>query len=165
VAEAAGLSVDGGDPGLAVRHWLEASGERCLLVFDNATDPDLLRPYLPAAGLARVLITGNRQSLGELGTTVGVGVFAPGEAAAFLADRTGLADADGAVELAGELGFLPLGLAQAAAVIRGQRLTYATYLERLRALPLASYLILHDGQPYPHGVAEADRVGHRGGGG
>ena len=50
VAEAAGLAVPGGDPGRAVRRWLEAGGERCLLVFDNANDPDLLRPYLPAAG-------------------------------------------------------------------------------------------------------------------
>ena len=50
---------------------------------------------------------------------------------------------------------MPLALAQAAAVIRGQRLGYGTYLERLRALPVAEYLTRQDGQPYPHGVAEA----------
>ena len=92
------------------------------MVFDNANDPDLLRPYLPAAGLARVLITSNRGSMAELGDLVGVEVFTPGEAAGFLADRTGLADPVGAGELAKELGYLPLGLAQAAALIRGQRL-------------------------------------------
>jgi tetratricopeptide (TPR) repeat protein len=156
VAEAAGLAADpAGDPGRAVRHWLEAGGDRCLIVFDNATDPDALRPYLPAAGAARVVVTSNRGSVADLGEPVGVEVFTPDEAAAFLADRTGLADPAGAGELAGELGFLPLGLAQAAAVIRGQRLDYAAYLERLRVLPVADYLTRQDGQPYPRGVAEA----------
>jgi hypothetical protein len=124
-------------------------------VFDNATDADVLRPYLPVAGVARVLITSNRQSVAELGEPVGVDVFMPGEAAAFLASRTGLADPSGAEELAVELGYLPLALAQAAAVIRGQHLAYKMYLERLRALPVAAYLTRGPGQPYPHGVADA----------
>jgi tetratricopeptide (TPR) repeat protein len=155
VAEAAGLAGQGGDPGRPVRNWLEADGDRCLLVFDNATDPDLLRPYLPAAGRARVLITSNRQSVADLGSPVGVEVFTLAEALAFLAGRTGLTDPAGAGELAGELGFLPLALAQAAAVIRGQHLAYGTYLERLHAMPTAEYLRRGPGQPYPHGVAEA----------
>jgi tetratricopeptide (TPR) repeat protein len=156
VAEAAGLAGQGGgDPGRMVRHWLEADGDRCLLVFDNAADPDLLRPYLPAAGAARVVITSNRRSVAELGAAVGVEVFTPAEAAAFLAERTELADLEGAGELAAELGFLPLALAQAAAVIAGQQLAYGTYLGRLRALPVAEYLSRGPGQPYPHGVAEA----------
>jgi tetratricopeptide (TPR) repeat protein len=138
-----------------VRHWLEADGERRLLVFDNATDADVLRPYVPAGGAARVLITSNRQSVANLGTKVGVEVFTAGEALAFLADRTGLADAEGAEAVAAELGYLPLALAQAAAVIAGQHLTYGTYLERLRSLPVAEYLTREPGQPYPHGVAEA----------
>lgn len=160
VAEAAGLAGAGagqstGDAGNMVRHWLEANGERRLLVFDNATDADALRPYVPAGGAARVLITSNRQSVANLGTKVGVEVFTSGEALAFLADRAGLADAAGAETVAAELGYLPLALAQAAAVIAGQRLTYGTYLERLRSLPVADYLTREPGQPYPHGVAEA----------
>jgi len=156
VAEAAGPAGQGdGDPGRMVRHWLEAGGEGCLIVFDDATDADVLRPYVPAGGAARVLITSNRRSVANLGTSVGVEVFSEDEAVAFLADRTGLADATGAAEVAAELGCLPLALAQAAAVIAGQRLSYATYLERLRALPVAEYLTRDAGQPYPHGVAEA----------
>ncbi len=57
--------------------------------------------------------------------------------------------------MAAELGYLPPALAQAAAVIAGQHLAYGTYLERLRALPVAQYLTRDAGQPYPHGVAEA----------
>ena len=155
VAEKAGLAGQGGDPGRAVRHWLEAGGDRCLLVFDNAADPDMLQPYLPVAGAARVLVTSNRQSAADLGEPVGVEVFTPTESAEFLAGRAGLADPAGAHLVAEELGFLPLALAQAAAVIRGQHLTYGTYLERLQALPVAQYLTRRPGQPYPRGVAEA----------
>ena len=50
---------------------------------------------------------------------------------------------------------MPLGLAQAAAVIATQHLNYDTYLGRLRALPVAECLAREPGQPYPNGVAEA----------
>jgi tetratricopeptide (TPR) repeat protein len=160
VADAMGLSEggtghDAGDPGLAVRQRLETDGDRCLLVLDNAEDPDVLRPFVPAGGAARVLVTSNRPSVANLGTSVPVDVFTAEEALAFLAGRTGLADATGAAAVADELGYLPLALAQAAAVIAGQHIDYGTYLERLRALPVEEYLIPGQGKPYPHGVAEA----------
>ena len=163
VAEAAGLS-DGGsrhgpvDPGQAVRRWLEADGSRCLLVFDDAEDPGLLEPFVPAAGAARVLISMAREAVEELGETVQVDVFSAEEAQALLAGRTGLADEAGASAVAAELGYLPLALDQAAAVIAGQHLGYAAYLAKLRALPVGDYLVRgEDGeeQPYPPGVAEA----------
>jgi tetratricopeptide (TPR) repeat protein len=161
VAEAAGMADGGtgqgagGDAGRVVRHLLEADGDRCLIVFDNASDPDVLCPFVSVGAAARVLITTNQQSVANLGTSVGVDVFSPDKALAFLAGRTGLADAEGAAAVAAELGYLPLALAQAAAVVAGQHGGYETYLQRLRSLPVEEYLIREEGQPYPHGVAEA----------
>ena len=148
VAAALGLEVPGGDAaaaGRAVRHWLETGGERCLLVFDNAADPDVLRPFIPAAGAARVMITSNEQSMEYLGACVPVDVFTREETLAFLAERTGSADVEGAGLVAGELGSLPLALAQAAAVIAAQRLGYGTYLDRLHALPAGELLLPEEG--------------------
>ena len=115
----------------------------------------MLRPFLPAAGAAQVVVTSSRRSAGFLGVPVPVDVFSEGEALAFLAERTGLDDPAGARELAIELGLLPLGLAQAAALIARERLSYGAYLGRLRSLPVASYLRRAEGDAYPYRLAEA----------
>jgi tetratricopeptide (TPR) repeat protein len=137
VADALGLPADRRerdtpDVGEDVRCWLEADGDRCLLVFDGAEDLAALKPFVPARGAARVLITATRPTEVSTGTGVPVDVATPAEAAAFLASRTGLTDGAGAAAVAAELGCLPLALAQAAAVIAAQHLEYPAYLERLR---------------------------------
>ena len=65
----------------------------------------------------------------------------------FLAQRTGRHDEAGARELAGELGFLPLALAQAAAVIAAQHLDHGAYLARLRGTPVQALLRRSSGEP------------------
>lgn len=119
------------EAGMAVRRWLEADGQRCLLVFDGATDPKLLQPFIPTAGKARVIIVSDQRSVANLGEAVPVDVFSGREALAFLAERTGLDDTEGAGALAARLGYLPLALAQAAAAIADQHLSYGSYLDRL----------------------------------
>jgi hypothetical protein len=87
-----------------VRHWLETDGQGCLLVFDNVTDPALVRPFIPAAGAAQVIITSYQRSAASLGAAVPVDVFTQSDAMWFLAARTGQADDAGAAALASELG-------------------------------------------------------------
>ena len=156
VADAVGLSGgpgrDAADAGSVVRRWLEADGDRCLLVFDDAEDPDVLRPFVPTSGAARVLITTIRQSVADLGSSVPVDAFSADESVEFLTETTGLEQGEAAA-LAAELGHLPLALAQAATIV-GQ-LGYETYLGQLRLLQAGDFLTGEDGELYPPGVARA----------
>ncbi len=102
-----------------------------------------------------MVVTSTAGAAASLGQPLQVDVYTEEEALAFLAERTGRIDPDGAREVAQELGYLPLALAQAAAVIASHRLTYLVYLERLRTIPLEDYLTSRDGEPYPQGAGEA----------
>ena len=161
VADAMGLADgDSGrgttEAGAAVRHWLEADGDRCLLVFDDVSDPEVVRPYVPVGGTARVLITSNRHPVADLGIAVPVGVFSAEEAVAFLGERTSLGDEARAAEVAATLGHMPLALALAASVVAGQqRGGYAWYLDRLQMVPADVSLIGDDGQPNSLSLARA----------
>jgi len=158
VADRLGMNRSGSDLetlGGQVRNRLEADGDRCLIVFDNVRDFDVVRRYVPALGSPQAVLTTTEAIAVGSREPVQVGAFSAAEAFAFLAERTGRDDPDGARALAEELGCLPLALAQAAAVIAGQRLTYRRYLDRLRAHPAGKYLPPAKGDPYPRGAAEA----------
>ncbi len=161
VADAAGLTDgDSGpgatDPGAAVRDWLETDGNECLLVFDDVADPETVRPFVPAGGDARVLITSSQPPATALGGNVPVNILGADEASAFLAERTGLDDEAGAAAVAVALGNLPLALGLAAPVIAGQqRGRYAWYLDRLRMIPADVSLLGDDGRPNSLSLAQA----------
>ena len=91
------------------------------MVFDGVEDAGLLRPFIPAAGAARVLLIVASEPMAELGTVVTVDVFSADEALALLDGRTGLADEAGASAVASEPGRLPqqaaAGCGGAAAVL------------------------------------------------
>jgi len=118
--------------------WLQAH-DGWLLILDNVEDPADIEPLLAQLGGGHVIITSRRDAdWTRLADPVRLDVLDPAAAAQLLVRRTGqhgTADEQAAAQLAGELGFLPLALDQAAAYIVQQRVTPADYLDSLHRHP------------------------------
>ncbi|MDT3440356.1 FxSxx-COOH system tetratricopeptide repeat protein [Pseudofrankia sp. BMG5.37] len=106
--------------------------ERWLLVFDNAEDPDALRPWLPG-GPGQVIVTSRNPAWGGLAAPLDVNVPPRDEAVALLARRVPDIHPEAADALAAELGDLPLALEQAAAYLETTGVSPADYLTKFRA--------------------------------
>ena len=104
-----------------------------LLIFDHATDPNTLDPYLPATGGGQVLITSRNPNWHKrVKLPLKVDILTQEEAAQFLLHRTGSTDEKGATELAEELGSLPLALEQAGAYMSRSSKPMSDYLGLFR---------------------------------
>ena len=127
----------------AVRRWLGRE-PGYLLILDNADDPALVKPYLPPDPKGHVLLTSRAHNFDRLNIRrpIELPVLEPDEALAFLrkcTDREGPldpAEQDAARTLAGELGYLPLALVQAAAYMKEHAEAFSVYLAAYRALRL-----------------------------
>jgi hypothetical protein len=107
--------------------WLETTDRQWLIVLDDLADPADLRGLWPRGPRGRVLVT-TRRTDAVLSThgrrRVDVGLFTSVEARDYLVAKLGTVTAGGCVEriveaaeLAADLGYLPLALAQAAAFV------------------------------------------------
>ena len=125
-------------------------------MFDNAPDRASVARFVPPAGPGRVLIT-SRNQIWPPGQALDVPVLDTEVAVEFLAGRTGDPDPRAALELAGELGGLPLALEQAAAYVHGTGDTLAGYLASFRQRRAD---LLGRGEPtgYPDTVATTWRL-------
>ncbi|MFC4148003.1 FxSxx-COOH system tetratricopeptide repeat protein [Micromonospora mangrovi] len=170
VAKQAGVTddvVDTEPAAKAALRWLEQLRAPALIVLDNAVAPDVVTPWLPQRGNVEVVITTTMHEFAVLGAELRVDVFTPEQAAAFLCARAGRDDLTGAALVASKLGQLPLALAQAGAVIRGRRLSFAEYLDGFPFMPLGSSLPRVPGEGYPfsleqttlRSIAEAENGG------
>ncbi|MEV0082290.1 FxSxx-COOH system tetratricopeptide repeat protein [Saccharopolyspora sp. NPDC050642] len=140
---------------LAVRKYFRENS-RWLLVFDNAEDPDAVRPWLSGAA-GHVLITSRNPAWNEIGTRTEVQEFQRQESIALLRSRQpDLADAE-ADRLADELGDLPLALAQAGGTLAETGLSVPEYL---RLLASRTNDVLNEKPPssYSTSLAAAVRV-------
>ncbi|WP_166678495.1 tetratricopeptide repeat protein [Kribbella voronezhensis] len=123
--------LDTADPVAAVHGALRAYPAEWMLVFDNAPSRSSVASFLPPAGRGRVLIT-SRDQIWPPGQSLDVPMLDRKVAAEFLVNRTGDPDRKAALELADELGGLPLALEQAAAYIQATVGTLAGYLVAFR---------------------------------
>ncbi|MFC0437405.1 tetratricopeptide repeat protein, partial [Kutzneria buriramensis] len=138
--------------------WLAGASVRWLVVLDDLQSPrDLSGLWPPTTPTGRVVVTTRRRDAalhGHRRQLIEIGVFTPTEAHAYL--HAALADQphllNGAAELARELGYLPLALAQAAAYLLDRGLSCTDYRARLadRQRQLSSLLPDVEGLPDQH---------------
>jgi Tetratricopeptide repeat len=146
---------DARDPVAAVHAVLARAPAGWLAVFDNVPDLASVEAFLPPAGPGRVLVTSQTQHW-PAGWAVQVPVLDAEVAAAFLTARTGDGNHGAAVELAGELGGLPLALEQAAAYMQATGTPLARYLPLFRTRQAD---LLARGQAAGHGEHTAATLG------
>jgi tetratricopeptide (TPR) repeat protein len=137
------------EPALAaVMERLRQEGEGILLIFDNASDANALKPYLPRGGGAQVLVTSNAPAWRGVAAPVEIRTWPKTVGADYLLARTGRQDAqdgeqdgepaderEAAEALSEALGGLPLAHEQAAAYCERLEKSLADYGKRFAAAP------------------------------
>ena len=149
-------TTDRGDPVVTVHGVLADGPAPWMLVFDNAPDRASVAQFVPPAGPGRVLVT-SRNQIWPPGQALDVAALDPQVAAGFLVSRTGDTDRRAALEIAGDLGGLPLALEQAAAYVQASGESLAGYASLFRQRRPA---MLARGEPtgYSETVATTWRV-------
>jgi tetratricopeptide (TPR) repeat protein len=132
-------------PEVAAEHflaWLAGTSRPWLAILDDLADPAVLEGLWPHGPAGRVVVTTNRPDTALRAPSprvMEVGVFSRRESLNFLSARLN-AEPDlwtGALDLATELGFLPVALAQAGAVVAEAAIDCREYRHRIarRQLP------------------------------
>src|SRR5262252_1842909 len=116
--------------------WLAETDRPWLVVFDDLDDPAVLDGLWPRGTRGRVLVTSRQPDTALRGLhprVLPVGTFSPREALSYLSTKLH-ADPDqwiGALDLASDLGYLPIALAQAAALMAETGMDCREYRDRV----------------------------------
>ena len=120
-----------------VRDRLRDEGEGLLLIYDNATDAEGLRPYLPLAGAAHLIVTSTAQDWRKIAALVEINIWRWPVGANYLIARTGRdRERPDAEALSETLGGLPLAHEQAAAYCEKLGVSFAEYSNRFQKTPV-----------------------------
>jgi tetratricopeptide (TPR) repeat protein len=121
---------------IAVMERLRHEGEGILLIYGNAIGSNVLKPYLPRGGAARVLVTSNAHNWRGMASPVEIRLWPKETGADYLIARTARAAERAAAEALSEaLGGLPLAHEQAAAYCERLDVSLADYRKRFEAAP------------------------------
>ena len=121
------LVPDGERPSQALKRWLEREEGRWLLVFDNAAEPDALRPHLPQAGNHHLIVTSRNSVWGGIAAPVELDTWTTEQGVRFLAGRLSGGEREEPAALVRDLGGLPLALEQAASYLEATGVTAGVY--------------------------------------
>ena len=141
----------------AIRQRLQ-SRSAWLLIFDNVEDPKLPREWLPGTGGGHSLITSRRTDWQDLAKPLSLPVMPEDEAIAILTGGSDIqilspAEHAAASDLARELGYLPLALAQARAYMVETGRSLASYLSLFRSSRPADFADDRPSLDYPASYA------------
>ena len=134
-----------------------------LLVFDNVEDPALPRAWLPGTGGGHALITSRRTDWRGLARALSLELMPEDEALQLLTGRPDPqalppAELAAARELADDLGYLPLALAQARAYMTETGRSLAGYLRLVRSSRPADFATDAPSPDYPASYATTWRI-------
>jgi MinD-like ATPase involved in chromosome partitioning or flagellar assembly len=104
-----------------------------LLIYDNATDPAQLRPFLPSGGSGHVLITSRNQAWAQYAVPLEVDVFTRPESVEHLVRTVPGLDETDASQIAELVGHLPLAVESAGAWLASTGQPVPQYLDRLKS--------------------------------
>jgi tetratricopeptide (TPR) repeat protein len=131
----------------AVMEYLRHESRDILLIYDNATDVNALKPYLPPGSAAHVLVTSNAHAWRGIAQPVEIRLWPKEIGADYLIARTGRVSERGtALMLSEALGGLPLAHEQAAAYCERLEISLDSYRRRFERAPA---LLLDDAQHAP----------------
>ena len=125
------------EPAMAtVLDQLRRDGEGVLLIYDNATNPDAIRKFLPRGAGPHIVVTSNAPNWGGVAAPVEIEVWPNNVGADFLMARTGRrSELDAGLVLSEAFGGLPLAHEQAAAYCERIGVSLADYRRRFEAAP------------------------------